>query len=357
MAIPEKLEDVRAPARPIVAIANAPSYDSARWALRNALNLIGDIGNLVRHARVTVKVNLSGWGQHMLGIPAMESYIVHSAIAHALTEELVTHGAASVRFVESAPTLDCLFLFAARLGWDTTAMMRLGDVSFVNTRNSSGSPYARIPVRDGRLFDWFDVNRAYAETDVFVSLAKMKNHQNAGVTLTMKNLFGMPPNSLYSLDAPSEDAVGIRMGIHDRRESTAPLLPGECSELAHCGPDVRIPNAIVDLCSARPIHLAILDGITSVAGGEGPWNEPHHKLRTVRPNVVIAGLDPVATDAVATAVMGYSNPMQNNAPPFHFSANHIRMAHDAGLGIGDIGAIDVRGMTITDARCPYAWTL
>jgi len=37
---------------------------------------------------------------------------------------------------------------------------------------------------------------SYADTDVFVSLAKLKHHETTGVTLTMKNMFGITPSSL-----------------------------------------------------------------------------------------------------------------------------------------------------------------
>jgi uncharacterized protein (DUF362 family) len=46
------------------------------------------------------------------------------------------------------------------------------------------------------MFSSFDVNRAYADTDVLVSLAKLKQHGTTGVTLTMKNMFGITPSSL-----------------------------------------------------------------------------------------------------------------------------------------------------------------
>ena len=58
------------------------------------------------------------------------------------------------------------------------------------------------------MFSAFDFNHAYEDTDVLVSLAKLKNHATAGVTLSMKNLFGLPPNSLYGSDAGKETATG-----------------------------------------------------------------------------------------------------------------------------------------------------
>ena len=41
-----------------------------------------------------------------------------------------------------------------------------------------------------------------------------------------------------------------------------------------------------------------------MSGGEGPWCAGVAKLKLTTPGVLIAGLNPVATDAVGTAVMG-----------------------------------------------------
>ena len=60
-------------------------------------------------------------------------------------------------------------------------------------------------------------------------------------------------------------------------------------------------------------------------------------------------------DAVATAVMGYQDPMADKLPPFAFCENHLRIARDAGIGVGDLARIDVRGMSIAEARTPFAW--
>jgi uncharacterized protein (DUF362 family) len=341
--------------RPQVGIAYTPDYASVHSTLDYGMKLIGGITDLVRGKTVTVKVNLTGWGQSVFDKPATESYVVHGNVASGLVSLLLGAGARRVVIVESAPTLDDLGAFAARLGWDVVAMQRLGAVEFTNTRSGGGKPYATLAVPNGRLFTRFDVHRAYAETDVFVSLAKMKNHRVAGVTLGMKNVFGMPPNALYGVDAPSEEAVGTRVLIHDRRGSDAPLLPGEMPVLGDQPPTVRVPRTVVDICAARPVHLTVIDGVQTMAGGEGPWSESSGELQLVRPDVVIVGRDPVATDAVAVAVMGYEDPLTTVKPPFHFGENHIRIAHEARLGIGDLTGIDVRGMTIAQARTPFAW--
>jgi hypothetical protein len=53
---------------------------------------------------------------------------------------------------------------------------------------------------------------------VYVSLAKMKEHGTAGITLSMKNSFGILPSSIYGTgagkDEPDENPKGNRQSVH-----------------------------------------------------------------------------------------------------------------------------------------------
>jgi hypothetical protein len=123
-------------------------------------------------------------------------------------------------------------------------------------------------------------------------------------------------------------------------------LPGEAT--------LRVPRIVADICAARPIHLGIIDGITSVSGGEGPWCAEAAPMKLTTPGVLIFGLNPVSTDAVGTAVMGYPDPRATRpSKPFDFCDNHLLLAEQAGLGTADLSQIDVRGLTIEKARYPY----
>src|SRR5206468_11039532 len=86
-------------------------------------------------------------------------------------------------------------------------------IVFENTKNrGSFGDYSRVKVPwGGYLFPAFELNGWYDKTDVFVSLGKMKDHATAGVTMTIKNLFGITPTALYGEDAPNEDTVKARV--------------------------------------------------------------------------------------------------------------------------------------------------
>jgi hypothetical protein len=102
--------------------------------------------------------------------------------------------------------------------------------------------------------------------------------------------------------------------------------------------------------AARPIHLAIIDGVESIAGGEGPWIKG---IRIVKPGVLMAGLNPVCTDAVATAVMGYSPGALRGTAPFRTCDNTLLLAEAHGAGTTDLKRIEVRGLPIEQALYRY----
>ncbi len=339
----------------VVALTGARSYGAvAAAAMRQAFDLLGGIGSLVRGKTVTVKVNFTGWPiQGLFGRTAGETYVTHGDTALALAQILSENGALRIRFVESEGVALPLEDVVAAAGWDVRSLQAIAGVEFENTRNLGyGSQYARLAVSDGgRLFSYLDVNHSYADTDVFVSLCKMKEHATAaGITLSMKNVFGITPNSLYGSEGAGEDKLGYRGPIHGKAEGWVRLLPGEKSGFEDQVVGVRVPRTIVDENLARPIHLAIIDGITTIRGGEGWWNAG---ISPIDPGVIVAGFNALSTDAVAAAVMGFDARAPHYTAPFETRENHFLIAEQAGLGTADVSRIDVRGLRIADVRTPF----
>jgi len=92
-----------------------------------------------------------------------------------------------------------------------------------------------------------------------------------------------------------------------------------------------IHETLVDLLAIqKEIHpgiFAVMDG-TTAGNGPGP--------RTMKPevkNVILASADQVAIDAVAAKLMGF-DPL---------AIDYIRLAHERGLGVGDMSEIEVVG--------------
>jgi uncharacterized protein (DUF362 family) len=289
--------------------------------------------------------------------PVGETFMTHYSTAAALAAALFDAGAKRVRFTESTQSKSSLEESLVFADWDVKALQALGKVEFENTRNlGSGKKYSHLKVAGGGyMFSSLDLNHVYEETDVMVSLAKLKNHITAGVTLSMKNLFGLTPNSLYGAEAGNEEATAGRDPLHNADKYGKVRLPGLIEGKTFSNDSTwRVPHIVADVCAARPIHLAIIDGITAMSGGEGPWCGGEEKLKFTAPGILIAGLNPVSTDAVGTAVMGYDDPRATRSKkPFDFCDNHILLAEQAGLGTAMLNEIDVRGLSIAQARYPY----
>ena len=130
-----------------------------------------------------------------------------------------------------------------------------------------------------------------------ISAAKLKTHSETLVTLGLKNMFG--------------------------------LIPEKFKAKYHF---LGIEKVIVDINSIKKPDLTIIDGFVAMEGN-GPANG-----QPVKMDLIIAGVDPVAVDAVGTLVMGF-NP--NKIP-------HIKKASEKGLGT--INNIDIIGSSLSNVR-------
>ncbi len=121
----------------------------------------------------------------------------------------------------------------------------------------------------GRLtrLDHLYMSRTVLNADVLISLPKLKTHHWAGVTLSLKNLFGTLPGICYGW--PKNE-------LHWR----------------------GIPQSIVDISCTRPANLSIVDGIIGMEG-DGPL---HGTAKHV--GALVMGVDPVAVDSTCARMMG-----------------------------------------------------
>ena len=232
-------------------------------------------------------------------------------------------GARRIRVVEGAWAWPAsLEEFMHKAGWDPKLLTGAAPrVELVNTNMpyQGKKPYSRFPVPNGgHLFPAFDLSTAYAESDVLVSMAKMKEHLTAGVTLSIKNCFGISPTTIYGdripLDEPAPIPYAGRNSIgHQGSRQPPKCSPPEKDPKSPRQAGYRIPRFIADLAAAVPIHLALVEGIETITGAELP--RPN-VTRFVTPGVILAGTNCVTTDAVAMAVMGF-DPMADRGVPSH----------------------------------------
>ena len=348
-----------APTAP-VAIAKCRSYDAQLVpTLERMLDQLGGIGSLVRGKTVAIKLNLTGGATQRLGyIPLGNSHWVHPSVVGATVHLLGKAGARRIRLLESPwSTAEPLEEFMLQANWEPYDFLTAAaGVEFENTNFlGRAERYSRFWVPDGgHMFRAFDLNHSYEDCDVFVSVAKLKEHATAGVTLSMKNCFGITPCTIYGEGAsdnqPGRTPRGGRRMFHDGfRQPSRSSLPENDPKGSRDG-GYRVPRIVADLVAARPVHLAIIDGIESMSGGEGPWIR---KCACVRPGVLIAGRNCVTTDAVGTAVMGFDPMADRGTAPFEHCDSTLRLAEEHGIGTRDLRKIEVVGTPIQQARFDF----
>ena len=353
--------DAEAPTAP-VSIAKCATYDEDVVAkLGGMFDQLGGIDRLVRNKTVTIKVNMTGAPSNRLqGLAPALTHYTHPKLLGAAAYLMGRAGAKRIRFVESAwATAGPLEDVMLASGWDVRALQSAAPkVEFENTNAlGRGKRYARFMVPGtAYMYPGYDLNSAYDETDVYVSMAKLKNHATCGITLSLKNVFGTLPASIYGddsgVDEPNEKPKTGRGAVgHDGKRQPAKSAPQELHFGANHDPGYRVPRIVADLAAARPIHLAIIDGVETTAGGEGPWIR---NLRVVKPGVLIGGLNPVCTDAVAAAVMGYNPRAARGTAPFQTCDNTLALAEAHGVGSTDLHRIDVRGVPIAQAMYRFS---
>ena len=103
-----------------------------------------------------------------------------------------------------------------------------------------------------------------------------------------------------------------------------------------------IHETLVDLLNIQQeIHsgiFAVMDG-TTAGNGPGP-----RTMFPVQKDVILAGADQTAIDAVAAKMMGF-DPM---------SIGYIRLAHEHGVGVGHMDEIEAVGMDISDVNWEFS---
>jgi len=343
-----------------VAVAKCSTYSpEVLSTLERMFDQLGGLRRLVEGKTVAVKLNLTGRVTDRVGgLPVEQTHWAHPQVVGATVHLLGKAGARRIRLLEStmAPG-GSLEEFLLEANWQPRDFANAASgVEFENTNFAgSGKKYSRLPVPGGGLlFRAYDTNHSYEDCDVFVSLAKLKEHSTAGVTLAMKNLFGLPPCTIYGegagIEGPSTVVNGPRAMLHDgSRQPSRSSLP-ENDPRSPRDPGYRVPRVTVDLVAARPIHLAIIDGIESMAGGEGPWVK---RVRPVRPGLLIAGTNCVTTDAVATALMGFDPLADRGTAPFEHCDSTLRLAEQLGIGTRDLSRIEILGLPISKAKTSF----
>jgi uncharacterized protein (DUF362 family) len=325
---------------------------------------IGGIGKLVAGKTVAIKINMTGQMRARSGnTPAWYTHWTHPVVIAAAVKLIGSAGARKIRILEGSYEDDNpLEENILQGGWDPKAI--LGAASNVEMENTdclgSAREYKTLQVPGGgAIYPAFDCNHSYAECDVMVSIAKMKEHQTAGVALSMNNMIGITPATIYGdaagFENPAERPYGGRGMFHTGRRQPSPPSSPEKDTASPRDAGYRIPRITVDILKARPVDLAIIDGIQTQTAFEGaiPPSGFTGKIRPVTPGILVAGFNPVCTDAVAASLMGFDPAADRGKTPFENCDSTFKIAEEAGIGTRDVGKIEIAGPALKTLQFPF----
>jgi hypothetical protein len=161
------------------------------------------------------------------------------------------------------------------------------------------------PPGGGLMFGRYLLASCIVEADAFVSLAKMKNHLFQGVTLSLKNLFGLPP------------------------------MTPEGRSRTYFHHIIRLSYVLADLGKIANPCLNIVDGLVGQAGRE--WGGQGRIT-----NTLMAGDHTIATDACGAWLMGHDPNTDWPDQPFLRDRSALRVAAENGFGTTNLDEIDFR---------------
>ena len=192
-----------------------------------------------------------------------EHIVTHPAVVMAAAEAFLALGAAEIIVAEGAGHCRDTYRILEESGFDSilgNPKIKFVDLNYdawLVALNAGGKTH---------LVSFF-LPAALKQVDWIVSMPKLKTHHWAGVTLSMKNLFGVLPGSFYGWPKNVLHAAGIIESILDI-------------------------NATV-----RP-HFAIVDGIVGM-DGDGPIMGNAKKA-----GIIVMGRNLPAVDATCARCMG-----------------------------------------------------
>jgi len=280
----------------------AEDIDVIEAAVAKAVELaVGSIDNLVKPGQtVLIKPNLA-----FLAPP--ESYaVVDPRVVEAVTRYFKKHSKAGKVQVGDNPSLG-MHVGRAAPAFKASGMeeaARLGGADEIIYFDEQ--PTVDVDVPKGKVLHKYRVFKPFLDADVVINLPKMKVHLGKTVTLGLANWQGIGPN--YHPAEGGLDGKGLHMWQQGQHRND-------------------INAKVVDEYRIRKADLTIMDGVIAMEG-QGP-----HAGDPVEENLIIAGEDTVAVDAVTSWLMGFET---EEVPA-------IRMAFTEGLGERRMDHIEVVG--------------
>jgi uncharacterized protein (DUF362 family) len=210
-----------------------------------------------------------------------------------------------IRYVQKAAPAEIIIAEATACGLDNKKAFKENGFEEVGARTGVrivdlyDEEFVSIPVKNGLVAKEIKVAKRILDADFLINVPTMKTHVATGVSLCLKNLKGVVPEN--------EKRRSHFLGVNE---------------------------FVTDLNSIVKPHLCVIDATVAMEG-DGPMQGT-----PVNFGVLLVGTDPVATDLVATRVMGLD--------PWKFKCfNHAKKRK---IGIWSEADIAVTGLSIDQVR-------
>jgi uncharacterized protein (DUF362 family) len=256
----------------------------------------------LRGKRVLIKPNAA-----RMALPG-NGITTHPLVVEALIDHLQEVGVRKVTIGES-----CIFGVNAKKAFRMTGMEEISRRKGVELVDLDRAEAMTIPIPQGKLLTKIKVSAVIKEIDLIISVPVMKTHMHTGVTLSIKNM----------------------KGILWRREK---------ARLHHLPPDQGLTRgfkeldvAISEMSTVLLPHLSVIDGTVGMEGMGPAYGTPK------RTGLVLAGDNAVATDAVASRLMGF-DPEQ---------IAHLKLCAEKGMGEVALGNLEIRPRDYLKWETPF----
>jgi len=249
-------------------------------ATKKALEALGGISRFVKKGqRVVLKPNMSFTRTPEFGATT------HPQVVATVAQACMEAGAQQVLVLDHT-------LHRAELCLERTGIREAcKDISGVHVLALQERKFFReIKIPQGKVLDRVEVMKEVLDSPVLINIPVAKSHSATGISMGIKGLMGL---------------------IWDR-------------EIFHS--QVNMNQALADLATVIKPQLTILDATRALTSG-GPGGPGEVK----KPNLIIAGIDPVAVDSYGVGVVPWYG--QNFKGR---QVEHLQIAHQRGLGKIDI---------------------
>jgi uncharacterized protein (DUF362 family) len=295
--------------------------DNIDYAVRNAIDLLGGMESIAADKeRILLKPNLVSPTPEDVTKPG-----VIKALAQLMKEAgkdvSIGEGSAAagpnlrpgnVGGVCRTKNIDTLN-DVQQIVFDTLGYSDLAQSLRIPLINLHTGKMSKVKIPNGFVFKEISLHRSLTETDLLCSVPMMKTHGLATVTLGIKNMMGVYPGQVYGT---------VRSAVHSKAAKVEPS---------------GTASAIVDMARANKLGLVVVDASIAMQG-QGP--SVYQGGQLVKMDLIIAGTNPLATDMVSAAIMGFR--------PEEIST--FVWAWKAGMRPSSLDDIEIRGKRIYEVR-------